>query len=295
MYFKYAMKRSVLQFVYEFLIVSLVWGSVWTIAGVKALPGGPIFNLFALYALAVILGRLVAIGNNVPPLIGMLLAGFILRNAFPAGFDISLSLPFYRFARGVVLIRAGLLLNANLLKNNIGQCLRLAVLPCLCEASVIAIGAFLFKIFPFKWGYLLGFAIASVSPAIIVPSFFKLKQNNYKLDKGIDTIVIAASTIENVLTIALFGIVLSLNYSTPQRITIWAVLEGPLEIFVGVSYGVLCGFILWFIPQENAHNVYKRHYSVKRFVIIVLFGAFASFGSGKAGFRFAGIFVLYFA
>ncbi|RWR99814.1 mitochondrial sodium/hydrogen exchanger 9B2-like isoform X1 [Dinothrombium tinctorium] len=281
------MKSEIVNFFTEILMIVLFWACIWTIFGEKANPGGPIFDIFALYISATILGKVISLNKCVPPLVGMLFAGFMLRNVYPSTFDTSLFHTVGRFACAIIMIRAGLRLNAKLLRKNIKQCMLLALLPSILEASVIAICSHFFGVLPLEWGYLLGFATASVSPAVIVPSLLVLKENGIALNKGIDTILIASSTIENIFVIAMFGIVFSVIFSTSHHATLLQVIVGPVEIFVGLIYGVLCGLILWFVPYEKSENAVKRRYSVKCFIIIVLSSTFASFGSDRIGCRIA--------
>lgn len=56
--------------------------------------------------------------------------------------------------------------------------------------------------------------LSAVSPAVVVPTLLKLKEQGYGRDKGISTLVIAASSLDDVLAITLFGVFLSMVFST---------------------------------------------------------------------------------
>ena len=57
------------------------------------------------------------------------------------------------------------------------------------------------------------FILAAVSPAVVVPSMLSLQEKGYGLDKGIPTLVIAAASVDDVLAISGFGIVLGMAFS----------------------------------------------------------------------------------
>ena len=52
------------------------------------------------------------------------------------------------------------------------------------------------------WGFMLGFVLAAVSPAVVVPSLLGLQERGYGVDKGIPTLVIAAASVDDVLAIS---------------------------------------------------------------------------------------------
>lgn len=58
------------------------------------------------------------------------------------------------------------------------------------------------------------FVLAAVSPAVVVPSLLALHTQGYGVDKGIPTLVIAASSIDDVIAITGFGVVLGITFST---------------------------------------------------------------------------------
>ena len=96
--------------------------------------------------------------------------------------------------------------------------IRLAFTPCLVETVVIGISSrVLFKYaldyeFPWLWGFLLGFILAAVSPAVVVPSLLELQEKGYGVSKGIPTLVIAAASVDDVLAISGFSILLGLAF-----------------------------------------------------------------------------------
>ena len=61
------------------LIISLVFGSLVSLLGEVALPGGNIFSLFILFLSAEAAGRAV-VPLRLPPLLGMLVVGILLKS-----------------------------------------------------------------------------------------------------------------------------------------------------------------------------------------------------------------------
>lgn len=51
--------------------------------------------------------------------------------------------------------------------------------------------------------------LGAVSPAVVVPSLLMLKRDGYGEDKGISTLVIAASSMDDIFAITMFGVFLS--------------------------------------------------------------------------------------
>lgn len=61
------------------LLTTLVFGSLVSLLGESALPGGNIFSLFVLFVAAEAAGRAVA-PFSLPPLLGMLVVGILLKS-----------------------------------------------------------------------------------------------------------------------------------------------------------------------------------------------------------------------
>ena len=53
------------------------------------------------------------------------------------------------------------------------------------------------------------FILSPISPAVVVPTLLSLKEKGYGEDKGIATLVIAASSIDDILSISVFGVIMS--------------------------------------------------------------------------------------
>ena len=145
------------------LICIVIWATLWSIIGVDAMPGGNIFALYILLVAASLGGYLIGIKTKyvtLPPLLGMLVIGFMLRNvpyiniAKDINKDWSSSLR--SIALVVILIRSGLGLDISALKRLKFTVLRLAFGPCLAEAVTVAIVAHFLLGIPWMWAFQLG-------------------------------------------------------------------------------------------------------------------------------------------
>ncbi len=192
-----------------------------------------------------VLGGFLAKSLRMPPLLGMLLAGMAVGN-MPGdplqGLPDSWSLVLRLVALTVILLRAGLGLDLKALVDLRGSLVRLAFLPNLCEALTVAVVARLVLGLPVVWGLLLGFVVAAVSPAVVVPSLLDLQDKGYGVEKGIPTMVLAAATFDDVVSITGFGAALSLVFADQGAATVTeSIVRAPLELALGLGSGMLAG------------------------------------------------------
>jgi len=255
------------------LILLLFTGSAWAI-----LAGNDIFktiySLVFLLVICHILGWLTSL-LRFPPLLGMLVAGFCLKN-IPGlkdvfGMDASWSSLIRTMALVVILARAGMGLDPAALKRLSFTVIRLAFTPCLVETGVIVLVTHFLLGFPIVWGSILGFVLAAVSPAVVVPSMIWCQEQRLGVSKGIPTLVIAAASVDDVLAITGFSVALGIAFDSGESLT-FVVLRGPLEVLIGVTYGILTGCLAWYIPEKDSPNVIFQ-----RFILLAFFGTFAAF------------------
>ena len=109
----------------------------------------------------------------------MLLVGIILKNV--PGVDVARDIhpewasALRSVALAVILLRAGLGLDPAALRKLSAMVFRLAFSPCLAETLVVAVASHLLLDFPWTWGFMLGFVLAAVSPAVVVPCLLSLQ------------------------------------------------------------------------------------------------------------------------
>eukprot|EP00106_Octopus_bimaculoides_P006078 XP_014773520.1 PREDICTED: sodium/hydrogen exchanger 9B1-like [Octopus bimaculoides] len=196
------------------LSFALLFGVLVSLLGNAALPGSNIFALWVLFVACVTGGYFIQF-LKLPPLLGEYSIIIIIANqpssnhVFPLLFFFSSR----NTALTVILIRAGLGLDPDALRKLSFAVVRLAFCPCLIETLVATIASHFLLGLPWIWGIMLGFVIAAVSPAVVVPCLLYLQDNGYGIDKGIPTLVIAAASIDDVLAITGFGVVLGIAFS----------------------------------------------------------------------------------
>ncbi|KAM6156490.1 LOW QUALITY PROTEIN: sodium/hydrogen exchanger 9B2-like [Erethizon dorsatum] len=259
----------------------LLWAVLWSITGSECLPGGNLFGIIILFYCAVIGGRLLGLVKlptlpPLPPLLGMLLAGFLLRNIPVICDNVQIehrwSSSLRSIALSVILVRAGLRLDSKALQKLKGVCVRLSLGPCIVEACAAAVLAHFLMGLPWQWGFILGFVLGAVSPAVVVPSMLLLQEGGYGVEKGVPTLLMAAGSFDDILAITGFNTCLSIAFSTGS--TMFNVLRGVLEVVIGVATGVPLGFFIRYFPsRDQATLVLTRASLLLGLSVLAMFGS----------------------
>ncbi|XP_060720058.1 sodium/hydrogen exchanger 9B2 isoform X2 [Tachysurus vachellii] len=271
-------------------MAAVLFGVIWSITEVQCLPGGNLFGIFTVFICSLIGGKLVGLVHlphlpPLPPLLGMLLVGVLLRNipvvteAVYINFRWSASLR--NVALAVILTRAGLGLDASALKKLKVVCVRVAAGPCLIEAFTVALLSHFFMGLPWIWGFILGFVLGAVSPAVVVPSMLLLQKDGYGAEQGIPTLLMAAGSLDDVLAITGFTTCLGIAFATGS--TWFNILRGFLEVLGGVVVGLALGFFLRYFPNKDQKAVV-----LKRSFLLLGLSVFSVFSSNVAGFPGSG-------
>ncbi|XP_077156860.1 sodium/hydrogen exchanger 9B2-like isoform X2 [Paroedura picta] len=268
----------------------LIWAVVWSITGQECLPGGNLFGILFLFFFAVIGGKLMGLIKlpglpPLPPLLGMLLVGFLLRNIPSVSdllqIDTKWSAGLRSIALAIILARAGLGLDPKALKKLKAVCIRLSFGPCVTEACIAAVVSHFLMHLPWTWGFLLGFVLGAVSPAVVVPSMLVLQAGGYGVDKGVPTLLMAAGSFDDILAITGFNTCLGIAFSTGS--TLFSVLRGLLEVAIGIAAGGLLGlFVRYFPSKDQVSVVWKRAF------FLIGLSVFAIFSTVNLGFPGSG-------
>lgn len=183
---------------------------------------------------------------RLPGLLGMLLLGIIIG---PYGIDLlqrdmlNVSADLRKIALIIILLRAGLGINKKDLKRIGNTALKMSCIPGLIEGFFIAFASVKLLNFSFVQGGILGFIIAAVSPAVVVPSMLKLIENNLGLNKSIPTLILAGASIDDVFAITIFSSFLGLYSGSKISIGRY-LLNIPISILLGIAFGLIAGLIL---------------------------------------------------
>ncbi|GMT33360.1 hypothetical protein PFISCL1PPCAC_24657 [Pristionchus fissidentatus] len=193
--------------------------------------------------IAIALGRVSEWATGLS-LLGMLLAGISLSNlplsSSPLSVPMEWSSVLRKAAFVVILLRGGLSLDGEALKKMKGACLRLAFFPCTVEALVVALTAKLLFGVSILFGLMLGFVLAAVSPAVVVPSMIRIAQDGY--GSGVSSLVVAAASLDDVYAITLFSLCFSILFSTGDSI-VFTIIRAPLEVIGGCVLGGIIGYM----------------------------------------------------
>jgi NhaP-type Na+/H+ or K+/H+ antiporter len=183
---------------------------------------------------------------RLPGLLGMLILGIAIG---PYGFDwidaglMSASADFRKIALIIILLRAGLGISRESL-NKVGYAaIRLSIIPGVLEGLAISLIAVPLLGFTWIQGGILGFILAAVSPAVIVPMMIQLSERGVGTDKNIPTLILAAASVDDVVAITIFSAFLGLYSGAHVNIGIqlaWI----PVSILLGIGVGILSGIVL---------------------------------------------------
>ncbi|CAG9859258.1 unnamed protein product [Phyllotreta striolata] len=266
------------------LIGIISWCIFYSIVGETAAPpNGQLFQLIFLSICAHLGGWLISL-TTLPPLIGMLFTGIIFQNVNIVNIDESFNgicKELRNVALVIILIRAGLDLDPNAMKKLKLTLVKVGIGPWFIEAAVIAVLSVYVLNLSWIYGLLLGSVVAAVSPAVVVSCLFRLRVKGYGVAKGIPTLIIAVSGIDDAISVAGFGIIKSIIFSNSSVMNL--IIEGPLSVIGGIGFGVFWGIMSYFTPEK-----YDPFVIPLRVLLLLAGGMISIFGSEMIGFGGAG-------
>lgn len=208
---------------------------------------------------------------KVPGLLGMITVGIIIG---PNGFGLisdgilSTSGDLRKIALIVILLRAGLDIKKEDMRKVGRPAIAMSFVPGLLEGFAILYASMIFFDFTFIQGGILGFIIAAVSPAVIVPSMLDLIEKNAGKIKSIPTLILAGASIDDVFAITMFSMFLGM-YSG-DKINIGAkIFSIPLSIILGIIAGLIIGIILIKIFKRYRIRDTKKMLYILSFAILL--------------------------
>lgn len=183
---------------------------------------------------------------RMPGLLGMLLLGVLFG---PYVFDLmepgflEASADLRMIALVIILLRAGFELSREAL-NKVGvQALLLSFVPGIMEGSTIALLGPSFLRLTHLESAMLGFIIAAVSPAVVVPMMISFIKRRMGAKKGIPTMVMAAAALDDVVAIVIFSVLLGFYTGGSGNVLLKAA-GIPVSILTGIGTGLLIGWLL---------------------------------------------------
>lgn len=143
----------------------------------------------------------------------------------------------------IILLRAGFELSREALAKAGWRTLFLACVPGIFEGITITLLGPRFLPLTTMEAALLGFILAAVSPAVVVPLMIRFIEQKRGAAKALPTMVLAAASLDDVFAITIFTVLLGLYSGNSVNIG-GAVVGIPVSIGLGIGVGILCGWIL---------------------------------------------------
>ena len=214
----------------------------------------------AIIVLAALLGNLLFRKIGLPGILGMVAAGMLLG---PSGLDLIGPgvLAFLKETKTValivILIRAGLGISKSTLNRIGGPAIRMGFIPCIIEGAVVTVAAHLLLRLPLLEAGMLGFIIAAVSPAVVVPTMLELKAVGFGEKKEVPTLVLAGASLDDVFAITIFSVFAGL--ASGSAVSWGHLLFGvPAGILLGAVLGAGLGFVLvWCFRRYRMRDTHK--------------------------------------
>ena len=202
---------------------------------------------------------------KLPGLLGMLIVGIVIGPNMLnliSGEMIKASADFREMALIVILLRAGFEISSKTIKKVGRTALLMSCIPALFEGAAITLAApYLLKI-TYLEAAILGSIIAAVSPAVVVPYMIEFIQRGKGSDKEIPSLIIAASSVDDIFVIVIFSSLLGLYFGKNANVAL-QLLEIPVSIILGIAIGAALGIILC--------NLFKSYHmrDTKKVLIII--------------------------
>ena len=197
---------------------------------------------------------------TVPGLVGMLFLG-VLFGPHALGLVnpelLAASGDFRLIALIVILLRAGLELSKDTLNRVGGRVLVLAVIPAVVEGvAIMALGPSLLGLSLME-SAILGSVLAAVSPAVVVPLMIRFMEQGKGAEKGIPTMVLAASSLDDVFVIVVYSVLIGIYTGASVGIA-WQLVGIPISILLGIVVGLVIGVGLFKVFQKFDPRATKR-------------------------------------
>ncbi|MFP4286059.1 MAG: cation:proton antiporter [Candidatus Izemoplasmataceae bacterium] len=232
------------------------------------------FSLFLIISVG-LLFYFLATRFKLPGLIGFLATGVILG---PYGLNLldetllMISGDLRDIALVVILLRAGLGLNLSVIKRIGHRAILLSIIPVLLEGFTLVILTYLLLDFSLVEAGLLGFIIAAVSPAVIVPSMLRLQKEGLGKSRFVPSLILASASMDDIVAITIFSAFVSV-YTNQQLILSEFVINVPFSIVLGIIVGVMSGLLL----MKLFTKFHIR--DTKKILLLIAFGLFIIQGS----------------
>lgn len=210
-----------------------------------------IVSLILIGILANYSGKLVEL-IKLPSLIGMILLGMFVGPSFlnlvpQSTLNIS---PYIKdIALVTVLFIGGLGISINQMKQIGRPAVLLSIVPATLEGLTIAFLSMIFLNFTFVQGAILGFIIAAVSPAVLVPSMVDLIKRKIGQDKAIPQMLLVGASADDTVAITLFTTFLGIYMSSNNGQSI-SIASELFSIPTTIISSIFIGWVLALLTKK---------------------------------------------
>lgn len=194
---------------------------------------------------------------KLPSLIGMMITGFVLG---PFGLDktpdliLKISPTLKDIALVTVLFIGGLGIGVEQVKKIGRPAILLSIVPATLEGFTIAYLSTMFLNFTFTQGAILGFIIAAVSPAVLIPSMVNLIEKNIGQKKSIPQLLLVGASADDTIAITLFTTFLAVYFQKIQGVEVsfkYQLMIIPISIILSISIGWIASFLIKNLYLKN--------------------------------------------
>ncbi|MDB8791679.1 cation:proton antiporter [Romboutsia sp. 1001216sp1] len=222
-----------------------------------------LISLVIIGILANISGKLVE-KVKLPSLIGMMVLGMVIGpsifNLVPKE-TLEVSSGIKDIALVTVLFIGGLGINVSQIKQIGRPAVLLSIIPATLEGFTIAFLCTIFLDFTFTQGAILGFIIAAVSPAVLIPAMVSLIERKLGQDKAIPQMLLVGASCDDTVAITLFTTFLTLytKSSIGESVSIFnQIMIIPLTIIISL----VLSFIIFKISKLIISKVDNKNIKV---------------------------------
>ena len=197
---------------------------------------------------------------KLPGLLGMLVLGiiigpYVLNLIDPAILNISGDLR--AIALIIILLRAGFGIHMETLRKVGSSAVKMSFIPDVIEGLTVMFVAHYLLGLPFIEAGMLGFVIAAVSPAVIVPQMLSFIKRRMGTKKGIPLIILTGASVDDVVSITIFSIFLGL-YGGQQVNYLFTIASIPIQFALGILLGLIVAVLLVYLFKHfNIRNTEK--------------------------------------
>ncbi len=209
---------------------------------------------------------------KLPSLIGMMIFGMLigpaLFNLVPK--DVLQIAPLIKdIALVIILFIGGLGISLSQIKQIGRPAVLLSIVPATLEGFTIAFLCMIFLDFTFIQGGILGFIIAAVSPAILIPSMVSLIDKKLGQDKAIPQMLLVGASCDDTVAITLFTTFLGI-YMQSELGQNSSIFTQVLLIPVTIILSLLSGFIIFKLSKKYIQKIDNDYGKVILVFIICL-------------------------